>query len=50
LWNASGLGGDGATSVMQLVALPGAEAQGLEELTVACPQARLDAWWPRFRK
>jgi len=49
-WQAAGLGAEGTISVMQLVALPGAEAQGLEELTVACPQAKLDAWWPRFKK
>lgn len=49
-WINAGLGEQGTTSVMQLVALPGAEAQGLEEITAACPQAKLDAWWPRFKK
>lgn len=49
-WNNAGLGTEGTTSVMQFVALPGAEAQGLEEVTVTCPQAKLDAWWPRFKK
>ncbi|MCC6466428.1 MAG: hypothetical protein IT463_13900 [Planctomycetes bacterium] len=49
-WSSAGLGREDQPSVLQFVALPGAEAQGLEHFTAACPQARLDAWAQHFAK
>lgn len=50
LWSAAGLGNAQQPSGIQIFALPGAENQSLEEIPAQCPQARLDTWWPRFKK
>jgi hypothetical protein len=49
-WTKAGFAGGEKTGTLQLFTLPGAENQGLDEIPTACPQAKLDNWWPRFRK
>ncbi|MHC4839357.1 MAG: vWA domain-containing protein [Planctomycetota bacterium] len=49
-WQMANLGAANRPSVLQIVAMPGAEGEGLDELPKACPQARLDEWIPRFKK
>ncbi|MCF6228258.1 MAG: hypothetical protein L3J82_06285 [Planctomycetes bacterium] len=49
-WLNANLNASNRPSVLQIVAMPGAEGEGLDELPKACPQARLDEWVPRFDK
>lgn len=49
-WLNARLDESGRLSILQIVALPGAENEGLNEIPKACPQARLDEWVPRFVK
>ena len=49
-WDNAGLGYESQPSVLQLIALPGAEAQGLDNIPQKVPQARLDEWATHFLK
>lgn len=48
MWQEASL--DNANSVLQLVALPGAENKGLQFVRQKVTQAKLDTWSERFRK
>jgi hypothetical protein len=49
-WELAGLGHVENPSVLQCFALPGAEGLGLDAMAEYCPEARVDNWYPRFRK
>ncbi|MDC1141546.1 hypothetical protein OAU50_00510 [Planctomycetota bacterium] len=49
-WANANLGASNRPSVLQIIGMPGAEGEGLDELPKACPQARLDEWIPRFQR
>lgn len=49
-WELAGLGHVENPSVLQCFALPGAEGLGLDAMAEHCPEARVDNWYPRFRK
>lgn len=49
-WQSAGLDNEQRESVLQMFALPGAEAQGLDFIPAEVPQARLDEWAAHFIK
>ncbi|MCA8945363.1 MAG: hypothetical protein KDB29_03985, partial [Planctomycetes bacterium] len=47
-WENAGLGYESQPSILQIIALPGAEGQGLDNIPQKIPQARLDEWATHF--
>jgi len=49
-WDNAGLGYESQPSILQLIALPGAESQGLDLIPQKVTQAKLDEWQTHFVK